>query len=119
MSMQHYPNSGYLVHLTEENIRKFEKIDEEVLNDFVEVCKTEIDLEDNQGWESFREEFYKHYGIYPDWVYIDEECEGLDGGAELGISLHFVDEDKYIRTINPKWSELPIEPEESCWASFG
>ena len=132
MSMQHSPAQGYLIEITEENLKKFVKLDltDEEIEYFVSLTNQaddgfrpvpDYELEEREEGVKIRREFADKYGISPSIVFLSAEVEGCDGEAEPEkYFLFFDDNDKYEpKIVRKEWEDLPLEPVDSCWVNFG
>ena len=117
MSNQHYPNFGYVVEITPENIRKFDL--GQVGEDFIITMEMGMDtVVADELHLDLCEAFEKKYKVCPEVVFVNDECEGLDEVESDHWYLQFYDEDKHEKTVRPEWLALPIEPKAASWASY-
>ena len=119
MAMHSYANMGYLLPLNKETLEKFDTIAESVLSGLINLIEESGFDPDAAEWPLFKGAFEAEFGIMPDSVYIDDECDGFAGEAESGYFMYFGEDDKYNRTIRTEWTKLPVEPKASSWTSFG
>jgi len=121
MSSQSWGSRGHLLEFTEENMSKFKLADEsKFLFDIIAEAGPQAIENGDPDVEEFLDAFKNQFGIRPEFVYIDDEVEGCSDNIEIDtLYLLFEDEDKYIKTIQPEWKALPVEPDESSWTFFG
>ena len=120
MSSQFYANMGYLLPLNKETLEKFDTIEESVLMGLINLIEEDGFDPDSAEWSFFVGAFEAEFGLIPDLVFIDFECEGFAGEyTSTGYFLFFGEDDKYNRTIRTEWENLPVEPKASSWTSFG
>ena len=121
MAMHSYANMGYLLPLNKETLEKFDMIEESVLTGLINLIEDRDDGFDPEAaeWSLFIGAFEAEFGLVPDSVYLDDECDGFAGEAESGYFMYFGEDDKYNRIIRTEWTELPVEPKASRWTSFG
>lgn len=118
MGMQSYANQGYLVPVSK--INEFDKIPFEIRKALLESDKEwHPSNEDSSEFSDFANSFVEHYGMFPQFITIDDECGGFSGDVEIGHFIYLHEDDKYIKTIRYEWTQLPFAPEISSWTSFG
>lgn len=128
MSMQHYASYGYPIPLNEDTATRLGLLEEfKKLESAVEA--------DGGGWgfasddipeaQALLEAFKAKYGIEPEYCYVNDESEGLDGIESDTAYLVFSDEDKYVQTVSPAWEKMvealpkDLEPTRQSWTVFG
>ena len=122
MSMKNSACEAHLLPLNKETIDKFDKLDPEIVKtlfDLEEVENGLFGLEDEPEVIEFLNDFSEKYGFSPNILILGDEDDGFQGGAEQGEFLSFNTMDKYNMTVKPEWNELPVEPEDSAWCSWG
>ena len=122
MGMHNWPAHGHLLEFNEKNMKQLG------LNE--EAAKVTKLIEDEQYYGIAEENdnpvvidfitaFTDKWGITPSFIYLNDEVEGCDGGAEPEtLYLYFHDDDKWVKTEKPEWTALPVKPEESSWTIF-
>lgn len=128
MGMHHTAAGGYVIEVTEENIRKFKL--EQVGEDFIalmnssgiyEIYESQFDSDSSKDplYGPLFDAFNGEYGIIPELLHIQDEADGCDNVQPNGYYFFFTEEDKYVKTIRPEWTNLPIEPQIASWCDYG
>lgn len=117
MSMREWPDSGYPMEITDENLAKIGFTVPEEYEDLDDMCRRHDMLEDNPLVLYIR----KVYGFDPTIIYADSECFTIEDFPLNTWLLIFGEDDKY-KGVSPckDWKRLTkkIQIFHSTWTVF-